>query len=196
MRKFNVLYDSSYMGKQLVTRTSPNQGFNREILDRIGLLIKNMTSKRARTYGIVIGVNFPENKQYPWNNNLMNVFIEKLKKYFKYKKIDCKYLWVMEKSKSSKNIHYHILLLLNGYHVKSFYNHGKTALKIWAKTLNINGAGGLIHYEDQGILLDSSKPLEDFMNANDKLFKWASYIAKIRDRFYMPGVRCFDSSQI
>ena len=85
---------------------------------------------------------------------------------------------------------------MNGYLVRSFYHHGIAAQKLWGKTLKINDAGGLIHYKNKGILLDASKPFEDFIFAHDELYKWASYIAKIRDRVYIPGVRCFDSSQI
>ena len=193
MRKFNILYDSKYKNKQLLERKSDEQGFHKEILDRVIFLIEYMTNKRKRTYGIIIGVNFPQDKQYPHNNQLFLQFLNNFIDYFNYKNIDTKYLWVLEKKPDTTNIHYHILLLMDGYQTKSFYLHGLAAVRKWSRVLGVE-AGGLIYYENTGVFLDKDRP--DYLENCNNLIKWSSYITKVRDKVNFLDVRNWNSSQI
>ena len=198
MREHNILYNSFYENKELIERTHTNQGFHTEILDRAKELIDYMTNKRKKNYGIVLTLNFPMIKQYPMNNEIFLNFLERVKYYFK--EVDYGYLWVMEKTRNSHNIHYHLLLICDGYKVKSFFNHGPAFQAMWAKTLGIDNARGLVHYENKGKFLntDNNNPADNnyFHKQYNELIKWSSYLAKIRDKVNTPGVRNWNSSQV
>ena len=194
MRPFNVIKQDYYNNYQLLPRTSAEQGFHREILDAIKRTVDYMTNKRKRTSAKLLTICFPQNKIYPLNNDYWGVFLKKMKDYFRNKGIEMKYVWAVEKGSIGKNIHYHLLLLLDGYKTYSFIFHVEALINKWASTLNIDNADGLIDFKNPDVFLN--KDSFDFEIKYSDLLRRSSYLAKIRDKLNIPGVMNWNSSNL
>ena len=193
MRTYNVNTDALYNGIPL----NSNYNHHNEIVGALKERLDCALEHHSKVYFIMVTMNFPQDMKYPVDNNLFQCWKEKFIKQLKYKGYDPHYVWTREQTSSDINHHYHICFILNGNKVQSFYNLGVAAQITWSKTLN-RDAGGLIHFKEQGMMIrrPSMNNDYDFQQTYNAAMHWGSYICKTRDKYILPGIRTWNSSQL
>ncbi len=193
MRQHNIITNSKYNGI-----LNSNYNYHNEIVQALQERLDYAIKHHSKVYFVMITVNFPQNMKYPVDNTLFGCWKEKFIKQLDYKVYEPHYIWVREQTSTDLNHHYHICFILNGNKIQSFYYPGLAAQRTWTKTLNIEDAGGLIHYRQQGIMIirPTVNNNYNFNQTYNSAMQWGSYIAKTKDKFVMQGIRTWDSSNL
>jgi len=117
-----------------------------ELIHELSLhLISYYLSKHSKMLPVRFDVHYPSNITVRLNNTDISRCTAKVILKFKRKGLDPAYIWVREQNESH-NPHYHFLMILNGHKSQSAYLIFNTFEKLWASTLKIVSAKGLIHY--------------------------------------------------
>ncbi len=118
----SVFTGDMYNGNRLSRSEKNDQGFYREILQRIYFLLEDMIKRHSCVFLVRFDLRYPDNSasHYPNNNALVSQFIEAFTRYCSRENYDPRYLWVRELSDTGQ-FHYHFMLLLNGNRIQCGY---------------------------------------------------------------------------
>jgi len=200
----NVLRDSIYNGYDLSITNKKDEGFYVEILQALGALFDSMIKSHGKVFFAMFVLKYPAGSalEYPVDNSLLSRFIEALTLYYKRKKVDQKYLWVREASKTGQ-FHYHFILLLDGDYIQNAYGILQKASELWQGCLGIENGNGLVHLcttgeectRYGGIKILRNDP--EFNQVLNKCYQLASYLAKCYSKEGLPRyVNGFGSSRL
>ena len=198
-----IIFQPCFQTYPIQANPDLNQGCLTAILDRLLHLMNTMTEDHCKVLFIRFDIRFPNNYFPPSDNSIFQRFFENFIRHLQRQVLDPHYLWVREQSKE-KHQHYHVVLLLDGNKTQSIYGHLNLAESLWAKSLGLPDASGLICYctesrdgiaQHNGLMMRRGSP--DFPLVFNTCFEWASYLAKINTKGNAPnGVREWGSSQL
>lgn len=200
----NVFSGNTYSGFELSCSEKNNQGFYREILQAIESLLNDMTMRHGKVFFSMFVLKYPADSAstYPSDNSLLSRFIEALTLHCKRKKSDPRYLWVRENSTTGQ-VHYHIILFLNGDLIQNAYGILQKATELWQGCLGVGDGKGLVHlctsdeeYAQYGgiKIIRNDSGVQQVLN---KCFQVASYLAKRYSKGGLPpNVNGFGRSRL
>ncbi|MBV5340718.1 MAG: inovirus-type Gp2 protein [Deltaproteobacteria bacterium] len=202
MRK--VFCGNSYNGFELSSSEKNNEGFYREILQAIDSLFNDMLMRHGKVFFSMFVLKYPAGSAslYPNDNSLLSRFIEALSLFYKRRKVDLRYLWVREFS-STGQVHYHLILLLNGDLIQNGYGILQRATELWEGCLGIEDGQGLVHLCTMdadyarygGIKIIRNDP--EVQQVQSKCYELASYLAKCYSKGGLPPyLNGFGSSRL
>jgi hypothetical protein len=200
----NVFSGNTYNGFNLSSSKKNNKGFYLEILETIQSLFEHMIKRHGKVFFSMFVLKFPAGSAsiYPNDNSLLSRFIEALVRHYQRHKCDPSYLWVREVS-STGQVHYHLILFLNGDLIQNGYGILQRATDLWARCLGIEDGQGLVHLctsEDDyaqygGIKIIRNAP--EVQQVLHKCYELASYLAKRFSKGGLPPfVNGFGSSRL
>jgi len=182
----SVITANTFNNLPLNRSEKKDEGFYCEILQAIEALLGHMIQSHNKVFFIRLDLTYPAYSayEYPGKNDLISRFIESLSLYHKRKKHDPKYLWVRERS-STGQVHYHLMLLLNGDYVQNAHGVLVHANNLWQRCLNVENAKGLVHlctsaeghYDPYGGVMIKRNATE-YTQVHATCFERASYLAK------------------
>jgi len=197
-----ITYDNLYHGLPIMANQEQGWGCKIDILNRLYQFLISMTNKHNKTLFIRFDLRFPQESNPPVDNCLLSGFLDSFKTSLSRDGLDPHYFWVREQSRE-KHQHYHLILLLNGSKVQSYYHILQRAEYFWGLALDCE-AKGLVDFcnhsrdgspQPNGLMLRRGTP--DFVPAFRTCFHWGSYLAKERTKGYGPAwSKEFGSSRI
>lgn len=164
-----------------------NKTMNGKILKALDNVRDDYMSRYSKIFTMRGDVHLPEGSDQKMIMKVNHRFIESQKN----KGRAPAYVMVREIGEEKGNVHYHMVLFLNGQKVKSTYY----VFKDWERILsNVAGPGGIIHHCDDGhrngIMLHRDDPdprnLQEFQ-------RQASYLAKTDQKANVKGKTFFTS---
>ena len=182
-----ILHATSYNGHQLMTSPRYEPAFHTTILQIIEALLNDMIARHSQVFVMMLVLKFPAyshdvNDDYQGGNALLSRFMEAFTLHLKRAGYDPKYLWVREES-SYDQVHYHLMILVNGNEVQNAYGMLGKAQELWGNCLGVDGPGYVHHCrkgdyvnEYGGMKLRRNSP--EFQQDYANCFHWASYLAK------------------
>ncbi len=195
MRPFNLTDSKTYHG--LPVNCDSTMQVHREILERIHQHLTDYIRRHNKTYCLMLTLTYPREVQYPRDNDrFANYFLRGFMVDRKRHGFDPQYIWCTEKGTDCGNLHHHLGLILDGSRTQAPHNHVEVAQRVWANSLGLPDASGLVNYgsktgESYGHLI-----LRGDNAAMEEAFYHFSYMAKERSKQEIPeGVRVFGSSK-
>ena len=195
-----VTFGSNYNGYPLSNTSKNGEGFYEEVLCPLQSLMESMSQRHACIFFSRFDFRYPANSavEYPNDNTLFSGFIDSLMHHCERRKYDPEYLWVRENSKNNQ-IHYHLVLLLNGDYIQNAYGILQKATELWQRRLNIKDGRGLVHLcptgendDYGGVKIKRNHP--NFQQVFQNCYQRASYLAKCYSKSgspaYVNGFRC------
>ena len=180
-----------------------------DIMQRIQSCFQTSIRDHCKTYVVRLDVRFPQGSKHDGKNSTVSELLRRLKAYYAYHRIDCRYVWAREQ-KHSDVPHYHLLLLLDGSRIENGWGVWSVAARTWSGLLDTNcdacihlctpdqGGNGLMirrpssRSEGEKLVLET----EAFNRAYKAAYYWASYLAKTYTKGEAPlNVREFGSSR-
>ena len=168
-----ILITDNYLNPSNYKPHKNEKGYYQEVIKATKNLFSTMANKHNKVLPIRLDLTYPQYSDYPNDKVLLSRFIESLILHCKRKGLDPHYLWVREQA-SSKNHHYHVILLLNGNKIQNPHGVYNKATELWGKGLNTDAAG-LVHYGTH-IMIRRNAP--DFEQTYHDALSLASYLAK------------------
>jgi len=180
-----------------------------DIKHRIDRCFQTAINDHCKVYVVRLDVRFPPGFLHNGNNSNVSELLRRMKLYYAYHRIDCRYVWVMER-KSSEVPHNHLLLLFDGSRLESGWGVRTYAARIWERLLGVkcdadihlcepDGGGSGITIRRPTREAEGEKfqiELAQFDAACRAALQWAGYLAKTRSKGSAPlGVKEFSSSQ-
>lgn len=180
-----------------------------DIMQRIQNCFQSTIKVHCKVFVVRLDVRFPQGFPHDGKNTYVSELLRRLKAYYAYHRIDCRYVWAREQSTSAVP-HNHLLLLLDGSKIENGWGVRAIAARIWSTLLNAN-CDACIHLCPQkqggtGIMIrrPSSRSIGDKLLMETKAFElayraaygWAGYLAKTYTKGGAPlNVREFGSSR-
>jgi hypothetical protein len=208
MPKNPFTYEDTYMGLPIIPE--PDSGNYLDILDAIRARMEDMVDRHSKVFGVLLGLNLPAGSGTVPHNRHAQTFVDAFSRYLKGRGIDYHHVWVREQPTAEAQPHWHMFLALDGNRTLSFQGgHLRKAETLWAETLNVEQASGLVHLCDWqeatggsfpvvgngGVMIKRNSP--EFPRAYGLLFRRASYLAKQRTKEFTPkGLRKFSVSHL
>ena len=162
-------------------------------LSAINSLLHYYSTTYSKTFVVIFGLNFPMNRNYPENNTVIKIFMDRFTKHLEHKKLRPLYLWVREQA-SSHNHHYHIMVILDGQKIDHKYKIMTEAKRIWESIVGVN-AIGLVDYRWEPWMIRRDDP--NHQQVLDHCLQACRYLAKEYSKDQTPhGYRNWGSSNL
>ncbi|WP_319540952.1 inovirus-type Gp2 protein [uncultured Pseudodesulfovibrio sp.] len=182
-----------------------NKTYDMSIWNAIESLINSSIDLRSKNLVVRVDLRYPQNIQYPNDNQKLSRFLDSFKHYCDRRGLDLIYFWVREESLHSDMAthHYHIFFLFNGREIQNPYVVLEKATHLWGRALGCD-ASGLVHYckhknpdhpNPYAIQIRRTSP--NFEEVKDDVSKWVQYLAKRHSKEkYLGRTRPFAHSLI
>lgn len=164
-----------------------------EIRYRFILLLDGYINNHNKAFIVFFNITFPHEYEMDATFPYASRFSQKLSQYFQRNGYSPVYLKAREQ-KTSIHPHYHYALMLNGNMIQHPHLATTKAQDLWASTLGIDSAEGLVHYETSVMLRRNA---EDFQEAMKIVLGKMNYLAKKDGKGPRnDGIRNFGSSRV
>jgi hypothetical protein len=157
------------------------------ILEALHDIISSTVASRSKTFFMRFDLHFPAGGSYPADNSVLTRFVNSFVSHLASHACSPEYLWVREweEDPPASHQHYHFALLLDGNATWSPHAHLLLAERMWALSLGLPSAKGLVDYCNKDrygdyrpnwVLIRRHDPgwRDEFAEA----FRIASYLAK------------------
>ena len=201
MRNEKITYEDQYQGHPIMTDKARSLGCKESILQKIDQLMTDMSNRHSKVFFMRYDVRFPQDYDYPNDNELFSQFQESFIKNRKREGYDPAYIAVRECCRE-KHQHYHVALMMNGHKTQNIHDHIQTAERLWEKTLNLppkcDNTGRTTSYgliddcmrnrqgqpQENGVMLRKDDP--EYERKYDQCFRRCSYLAKVNQKDASP----------
>jgi hypothetical protein len=194
MSKIKTIKAATYRGYPIIVSKGEPLECRTDIQDKVIDLTEQQVREHRRVFWERWDLRFPESRQYPYANKIIEGFTDSLNAFLKRENCDSAYLRKREQE-TSLNPHEHFLYLHSGDATRSHVKHLNKATELLAGRLDINAddAKGLIHYAGSG-MIERNSP--EFIQQKADCIRAGSYLAKTVSNPPPKGIRLFNSSRL
>lgn len=168
--------------------------FSIDILESLDSLLNYMKARHSKVFVAMFVIKYPAGTHslYPHDNSLLSKLLEGVTKFHDRHGCDLKYLWVREQS-STGQVHYHVMLLLNGNMVQKAHGLLVGMAVRWQRALGIEHGQGLVHLCSSGhpgnpyggVMIRRDDPRSQ--DVYESCYTWGSYLAKCATKGNAPA---------